>query len=560
MVFVVMWMGGWALAETPPDDVLAALDAEMARTMAGWQGAPNAPYFLGYRVMEEEEQQVSARYGQVERRTESKTRMLDVRARVGDYARDSTHELKGNFVAGVNRQWGTALPIDGGSLALQAVVWDATQREIRDAQEKWLRVQANQLVKVKDEDASADFAKLEPPSVDLGPATALDLDLEAWQPTLIELSEILDDHPDVLESRATLRGVAQTETIVTSEGTRVREGLRRIRVAITASTVAPDGADLRLYRWKEVHDTQRLPERRDLVAWANELRDDLIEVRDAKDGQPYSGPVLLRGRAAGVFIHEVLGHRAEGHRQKSEDEGHTFKDKVGELVMPRTITIYDDPTLVSYAGEDLNGHYRYDQQGVPAQRATIVDRGVFQGFLMSRSPIKGFNRSNGHGRAQPGRAPISRMASTIVETTDPKSEATLRQMFRAELKRQGRPFGVLVDEINGGFTMTGRVFPNAFNVRAVTAFKVFADGRPDERIRGIDLVGTPLVALANVMAVGDDPAVFNGYCGAKSGFIPNSAVSPSLLVRTLEVQKKEKGAERPPLLAKPAPSTQGDEA
>ena len=126
------------------------------------------------------------------------------------------------------------------------------------------------------------------------------------------------------------------------------------------------------------------------------------------------------------------------------------------------------------------------------------------------------------------------------------------EMIR-ELKAQGRPWGLIVDEIGGGFTLTGRVFPNAFNVRAVTAWKIYADGRPDERIRGIDLVGTPLVALGNVIGAGDDPAVCNGFCGAESGSVPNSAVSPSLLLRTLEAQMKEKDADKPPLLPKPSP-------
>ncbi len=145
------------------------------------------------------------------------------------------------------------------------------------------------------------------------------------------------------------------------------------------------------------------------------------------------------------------------------------------------------------------------------------------------------------------------MANTVVETDRPQTIEALRAMMRTELNRTGRPWGLLVDEIGGGFTLTGRVFPNAFNVRATYGYKIFADGRPDELVRGIDLVGTPLVALSNVMAAGDDPAVFNGFCGAESGTVPNSTVSPSLLVRQLEVQKKETEANRPPLLPKPLP-------
>ena len=251
-------------------------------------------------------------------------------------------------------------------------------------------------------------------------------------------------------------------------------------------------------------------------------------------------------------MHEVMGHRLEGHRQKREREGQTFTDKVGQQLLPASVTVFDDPSLATYAGEDLNGHYAYDEEGAPPGRAALIEGGVLQGFLMSRSPIEGFAESNGHGRAADWRLPVARMANTVLETDDPRTEAELRALLVEALGEQDREWGLVVDEIAGGFTMTGRVMPNAFNVRAVTAWKVYADGRPDELVRGVDLVGTPLVALTQVVAAGDDPAVFNGFCGAESGSVPNSIAAPSLLLRQLEVQKKEKGSERPPLLAKPA--------
>ena len=295
------------------------------------------------------------------------------------------------------------------------------------------------------------------------------------------------------------------------------------------------------------------PSADEVQTWADDLADFTTQVLEAESGTPYAGPLILRGRAAGVFVHEVLGHRVEGHRQKDDGEGQTFKDKVGELLLPEDISIIDDPTLTEWAGFDLNGHYAYDEEGTKAQPAVLVENGVFKGFLMSRSPIEGFQQSNGHGRAQVWRQPVARMANTIVSTKNPVPFEKLRGQLRAEAKAQGRDFGLIIDEIGGGFTMTGRIYPNAFNVRATYAWKVFVDGRPDELIRGVDLVGTTLVALSEVVAAGDDPGVFNGFCGAESGSVPNSAVSPSLLIRHLEVQKKEKGSTRPPLLPKPVP-------
>ncbi|MBA3403057.1 MAG: hypothetical protein H0U13_00010 [Gemmatimonadaceae bacterium] len=341
------------------------------------------------------------------------------------------------------------------------------------------------------------------------------------------------------------------QIFVDSEGTRVREPRVWARVALTARTTAEDGMDLKLYRSVDVHDPARLPSVETLGLWADTLGADLAVLRAAPKGDPWSGPVILRGRAAGVFIHEVLGHRVEGHRQKDEKEGQTFRDMIGKQLLPTTISIVDDPNVAQLAGHDLNGHYAFDEEGQPARKAVLVDNGVFRGFLMGRSPIEGFAQSNGHGRAQMGRAPQARMANTIVETTDPVPYALLRSQLLAEVRRQGLSYGIIVDELAGGFAMTKRVGTNAFSILALSAWRVYPDGRPDELIRGIDLVGTPLAALGNVLAAGDDPGVFNGWCGAASGSVPNAAVSPSLLIRTLELQRKDKGENRPPLLPRP---------
>ncbi len=549
-------MIGWcALAAQASDDpLLDALRTELDRTVTTLAGDEDTPYFLGYRVTDTTSWNLRARYGQLTRDVDPdgrRQRQLDVVARVGTMHRDSTHPVRGDFFD-PNLHLGQQLPLDDDPFALRMGIWNATGKEVRDARERWERVRADQVVRVADEDPSADFSSA-PKVVDLRPRAELEVDLEAWAPVLSELSLVLDDDPVVHRSWVSLDAIATDTYVLNSEGTTIRHPRTWARVALYASTRAEDGTELDLYRWKDVADPAALPDPATLRSWATDLRADLVEMREAPIGDPFSGPVLLRGAAAGVFVHEVLGHRVEGHRQKDEGEGHTFRDKVGERVLPPFVSIVDDPTLAEVAGLPLNGHYAYDEEGVAAAPATLVDRGIFRGFLMSRSPIEGFATSNGHGRAQAWRQPVARMANTVVTTTEPKTPAQLRALLLAEIRAQGRPYGLMVDEIDGGFTLTGRVFPNAFNVRAVTAWKVFADGRPDERVRNVDLVGTPLAALANVVALGDDPAVFNGFCGAESGSVPNAAVSPSILLRTLEVQKKEKDSDRPPLLPKPIP-------
>jgi predicted Zn-dependent protease len=176
---------------------------------------------------------------------------------------------------------------------------------------------------------------------------------------------------------------------------------------------------------------------------------------------------------------------------------------------------------------------------------------------MSRSPIAGFGESNGHGRRQPGYEVVSRQSNLIVESAHAVPETRLREMLIEEIKRQNKPYGLYFRDITNGFTTTSRAGLQAFSVVPVIVYRVYADGRPDELVRGADVVGTPLESFAKILATGDKQEVFNGYCGAESGTVPVSAVSPAILVSEIEIEKKAKGNDRPPLLPEPVTSENG---
>jgi predicted Zn-dependent protease len=278
---------------------------------------------------------------------------------------------------------------------------------------------------------------------------------------------------------------------------------------------------------------------------------DLKALQAAPMIEPFTGPAILSGRASGVFFHEIFGHRIEGQRQKSEDEGQTFTKRINQLVLPEFISVFDDPTAERIADTDLNGHYQFDDEGVTAQRVTVVEKGVLRNFLLSRSPIAGFEKSNGHGRKAPGYRTVGRQGNLIVEASNTVSEAKLREMLIEEAKKQDKPFGLIFKDISGGFTMTGRASTQAFQVTPIMVYRVYVDGRPDELVRGVDLIGTPLTSFSKIVAASDKQEVFNGFCGAESGYVPVSAVAPSILTTQIEVQKKAKSSERPPILAPP---------
>jgi predicted Zn-dependent protease len=317
-----------------------------------------------------------------------------------------------------------------------------------------------------------------------------------------------------------------------------------------ARTKAEDGMNLDRFEDFNANTIGGLPGPKVIKKTLKKLADDLKALRQAPVMEPYSGPAILSGDAAGVFFHEIFGHRIEGDQQKDERDGQTFTKKVGEKILPDFVSVYDDPTLKKLGREDLRGHYLFDDEGVRGQKVTVVENGVLKTFLMSRTPLEGFSKSNGHGRAQPGRKPVSRQGNLIIKTSKPVTQKKLREMLKAECKKQDKPYGLFFDAVTSGFTLTGRVL-QAFNVRPVMVYRVYTDGRPDELVRGVELIGTPLTSFSKMLAMSDKPEVFNGTCGAMSGAVPVSGIAPDVLTAEIEVQKKRKSTDRPPLLPPP---------
>ena len=537
--------------QTDGDALEQVLVSELERANAHWATLETGrPHYVAVAIEDRDEITLRANDGALSIRNRHQSRTLDVDLRVGTPELDSTHTLRGFSALEGEERGHLRVPL-GEGYALRHALWRELEARYRDATERIVVIRANRNVKVAEEASADDFSPGQG-IVDRGSVPVLAMDEAEWEADLLAVAARLHAVPEASHSSVAVAAAAVRDSFVDTEGARIVHGIRRGRVTLIVGATAEDGDEVQVFRTKDVHDLERLPDRETLLEWSDQVASELRARLQASRGTPYSGPVILTGKASGVFFHEVLGHRVEGHRQKREDEGRTFAEQVGRRVLPSWIDVYDDPTLDELAGEQLNGNYAYDDEGTPAARAPIVDDGVFVGFLMHRSPIPGFDRSNGHGRRSTGNPPLARMGNTVIEASRTVSQSELRRRLLREVRRQRLEYGYIVDEIEGGFTMTGRVTPNAFNVRASTTWRVYADGRPDELVRGLDLVGTPLVAFSNILAAGREAQVFNGTCGAESGWVPVSAVAPSLLFSRLEFQLKEKGQERPPLLVKPA--------
>src|SRR2546425_5147724 len=556
---IVLSANGALAQRSAPSPVLQALEQEMKRAFGvlKQKGDP-APYFISYSVREDSSINIEAAHGALRSSERDHSRLLDIDVRVGDYQLDNTHQIRGQrgTNTGPNFTYPVLMPIDDDVDALRSVIWLETDQKYKAAVERFIQVKANRAIKVDEEDTSADMSRESKQTATL-PLSAINVNVRDWENKLKAYSALFKKYPEVYEGTVSLSSNANNDYMVNSEGASIQHGRSSMRLSIYARTKAEDGMELYRFEAFDGYSMDRLPGDEKIRQTIEAMVTDLRALRAAPVIEPYTGPAILSGRASGVFFHEIFGHRIEGHRQKNESEGQTFTKKVNQPVLPDFISVVDDPTAERIGGIDLNGHYAFDDDGVPAQKVAVVEKGVLKNFLMSRSPVAGFENSNGHGRKAPGYRTVGRQGNLIVQATNTVSDARMRAMLIDEAKKQGKTFGLLFQDISGGFTLTGRASPQSFQVTPIMVYRIYVDGRPDELVRGVDLIGTLLTSFSKIVAAGDTLEVFNGFCGAESGYVPVAAVSPAILTTQIEVQKKAKASDRPPILPPPSGTTGG---
>ena len=541
--------------------LLDAMEAELSRALETLGSASDAPlYYLQYAVTDESRFELSNADGGFNAPESSRLRYLDVDVRVGSMALDNTHEIRGGgWSDNYAPRRVVQFPIQDEPGSIRAALWAETEYQHHKAVQRYSKVVTNRQVKVEEENKSADFSPM-PPHQYAEVVVPTRRDTASVRGAMRHAAAYFADQSFVLNSAIVFSILDKTTYIVSNEGHRLQFGNRYLRLDMQIVGMASDGMELVRYDGFSAAVPEHLPDEETVMKAAARLVDELKVLLEAPEVEPYVGPAILRSRASGVFFHEIFGHRVEGHRQKRTDEGQTFTKKIGEQILPPFISVYDDPTVLRHGSMDLRGCYAFDDEGTPAQRVCIVENGVLKGFLMSRSPVDGFPSSNGHGRRQYGYDVVSRQGNLFIQSSEAVPWDEMRARLIAECVRQGKPYGLIFEDISGGFTSTARYGPQAFKVLPLLVTRVYTDGRPDEVVRGVDIVGTPLTSFSKIICTGDDYAVFNGTCGAESGLLPVSCISPSILVSEIEVEKRQKAQERPPILPPPRSDAGGSGA
>jgi predicted Zn-dependent protease len=537
---------------TAPDQrspILEILKAENEREMAALKTQKDPAHYLAYQLVEQRVVNMESEGGALVTDSDDTVRNLDVEVRVGKPELDNTRALaddSNGLNAPLTRRG--IVPFGDDKQALTNALWVETDRRYREAVNALGYVRQD-MATLKARTTAPDFAA-DKPEVHVEAGKKLEFDKKAWTERLKRCSA------KALKGQAT-RGTCgivfqlNTAYLVNSEGSQIQTSWTNAQLSVSAGVKADDGMSLSRLEQRFGRTPADLPGDAAVDKMIATVNADLDALHDAPLADPYVGPAILEGRAAGVFFHEVFGHRIEGHRQKDLTSGQTFASYVGKIIAPDWLSVYDDPQIVTLNGIQLNGFYRFDDEAVRARRVDLIDHGKLVGFLMGRNPITGFGQSNGHGRRSPGLPPVARQGNLVVEVAKSVQRADLEKLLVEEIKKQGRPYGMIFTDISGGFTNTSAFAPQAFKVNPVMAYRLYPDGHR-ELVRGIDISGTPLVALQSIRAASREIETFNGVCGAESGWVPVSASAPSLLLEKIEVEKGFVPPDRPPLLQPPA--------
>ena len=579
-------------AQQDNDHTLQAMRDEMARGKTRLElkipgtDQPVRPYYLEYRLLDLDVRQVVAQFGTILSSTQSRNRFMDVEARVGSYKLDSSNFVSDDGFRGFIGPTGS-VGIDRDYDSLRQDLWIATDQAFKEAVETYSRKQAylSSLARQSDID---DFSKVEPVQL-IEPLAAPDWSSRDWDQEARQTSAALRAFPQVYESRVTYYLVYATEYLMTSEGTEIRQNRSFAAIEAGLNALADDGVPLNHFYATYARTPADLPGVDAVRKSLNVTGSELMALRAAPMAQDYTGPVLFEARAAAPLLAQVLGPALNGARPpvsftpvmeqmlnglggKSDWIG-----RLGARVFPASVSLVDDPGAKEFNGVPLLGKYAVDEEGVRAQKVTLVENGNFKNELMSRRPGPDSGRSNGHGRAAFLNDAKPTMSNVFFTSADTLSPADMKKKFLDSCRAEKQNYCLIVREMDNpalsllhqedfsellasfqGGVGTGDRLP-------LVVFRVYPDTGREEMVRGARIIGLNTRALRNLAGIGNDNFVYNymqsqitgfagtalGAFGSAQGGIPASMVAPSLLFDELEVRGARGEAKRLPLLPPP---------
>ncbi len=528
--------------------VLTAMEQELKRSMKELKLEDyDKPYFMSYLIKENTVNQIMAKFGSLILSENSKTRELFVDVRVGDYQFDNSVNGKSGSSSSYKRN--TLLPIENDIDAIRAIIWQITDDTYKKSLTQYFNKKAKKVQEV-DKNNLPNFSK-EKPSIYIGKELELVFDKKEWEEKIKEISSIVKQYRELDDSSITFTAQKETVFFINSEKSKYITDDILYSINIDLSAISEDGNVINNFGSLHYKNLADIPDLDTIKKEVKKIIDEVYEIKNAKSINPINVPAILESEAAGILFHEAVGHRLEGERQIDETQGQTFSERVGTQIIPTFLSIEDNPSLYDFNSDSLLGYFVYDDQGIRGKKVPLVQKGILKNFLLSRTPVKGFANSNGHGRASNGRAPMARMSNLIIRSENEVSKQELKKLLIQEIKKQNKDFGLIIKKMTGGETNTSSYDFQAFKATPLLLHKVDPDTGEETPVRGVEIVGTPLISINKIIATGNNYKAFNGFCGAESGYVPVSTIAPSILISEIELQKTTSEKEKKPILPPP---------
>ncbi|NIP37957.1 MAG: TldD/PmbA family protein [Candidatus Dadabacteria bacterium] len=549
-VLILIISGSFVIAKQSRTDtaVLKAMELELERSMNKLKLENyDKPYFMSYLVKENTVNQLMAKFGSLIVSDSSKTRELFVDVRVGDYEFDNS--VNGQSGSSQSYKRSNFLPIENDIEAIRAVIWQITDDTYKKSLTQYFTKKAKKVQEI-DEENLPSFSK-EKPSTFIGREKQLVFNKKEWETWLKEISSVVKEYKELSDSTITFTAQKETVFFISSEKSKYITDDILYSINIDLSAISEDGNVINNFASFHYKDLGDIPDTDKLKREFKKVIDEAYEIKNAETINPINVPAILEPEAAGILFHEAVGHRLEGERQIDDTQGQTFTERVGTQIIPTFLSIEDNPTLYDYKSESLLGYFVYDDQGIRGQKVSLIQNGILKNFLLSRTPIKGFLNSNGHGRASNSRSPMARMSNLIIRSQKEVDKEELKKLLIAEVKKQNKEFGLIIKKMTGGETNTSTYDFQAFKATPILLHKVYPDSGEETPVRGVEIVGTPLISINKIIATGKDYKAFNGFCGAESGYVPVSTIAPSILISEIELQKTTSEKEKKTILPPP---------
>ncbi|HMD42218.1 MAG TPA: metallopeptidase TldD-related protein [Candidatus Acidoferrum sp.] len=588
-------IGSMAVAQpqalTDNDHTIQSMRDEMARAKARLElklpqsDQPVRPYYIEYRLLDMDIREVVGQFGALLSTNHNRSRVMNVSARIGDYKLDSSNFLSDDGFRGFIGPSG-GVGIDRDYDSLRQDLWIATDQAFKEAAETYSRKQAylSSLARASDID---DFARVQTVQ-HIEPLVNADWGGRNWEQEVRDTSAALRAFPQTYDSRVTYYLVYLTEYLLTSEGTEVRTNRSFAAIEAGMNSLAPDGMQVNHFYATYAPRPADLPSadvvRKNLTVAGTEL----MAMRAASPAPDYTGPVLFESRAAAALIAQVLSPSLSGARaplafqpvvdqlMSSLGGRSDWSGKMETRVLPASVSLVDDPSLKEYQGAPVIGSYTIDEEGVPAQKVTIVQDGKLKNLLMSRRPGPDSDKSNGHGRSAFLTDPKPVMSTLIFSSTETVSSEDLRKKFLDSCKAEKLDFCIVVRQMDnpslslmhqddfsellasfGGNAATDRL--------PLVVYKIYPSDGHEELVRGARITGFSPRMLRNIAGIGSDPFVYNymqsqvagvsgtalGAFGTAQNGLPATVVAPSLLFEEIEVRGARGEPKRMPILPEP---------